>query len=199
MSTLGKKALLEFLQNPDQNERLIVTPILSEKQIGDVSIDVRLGNQFIVFRLHTRSQLNAFQLDETELRRIQERQIVRFGQKFVLHPGSLTLASTFEYLKLPNTLEGQVEGRSSWARLGLQIATATCIEPGFCGVVTLELSNVGTMPLELYPGMRIAQLVFRTVHSPSAISYTGEHKYKFPIGPQFSRLAHDSEAKIFIN
>ncbi len=91
-----------------------------------------------------------------------------------------------------------MEGRSSWARLGLQIATATCVEPGFSGVVTLELSNVGTLPLELYPGVRVAQLILREVSPPIEHPYQGRRKYRYPIGPEFSRLIKDDDALRFL-
>ena len=198
MSTLSKQTIESRLQEKNDAKRIVITPILSLKQFGDISIDLRLGNQFIVFRMHMGGLINPFKLSDVELRRLQERRVVRFGQKFVLHPGQLALGCTFEYLQLPADLEGQVEGRSSWARVGLQIATATCVEPGFSGVVTLELSNVGTMPLELYPGVRVAQLVLRDVEPAVIQPYAGRHKYNRAIGPQFSRLAQDMDAKPFI-
>jgi len=76
-------------------------------------------------------------------------------------------------------------------------ATASSIEPGFKGVVTLELSNVGTIPLKLYPGVRIAQLVFRTVSPPVSNAYTGPRKYRCPVGPEFSKLHQDKDAAVF--
>jgi dCTP deaminase len=197
MSTLTKELLLEYLKR-DSNP-LVVTPILSRRQIGEASIDVRLGNQFIVFRAHRFGIFAPAGYQKDDPRRIQERQIMKFGGKFILHPGVLILGSTFEYLSLPNDLECQVEGRSSWARLGLQIATASSIEPGFKGVVTLELSNVGTVPLELMPGIRIAQFVFHTALPPVPDAYAGERKYRCPVGPEFSRLYQDYDWQAFSN
>jgi dCTP deaminase len=89
------------------------------------------------------------------------------------------------------------EAKCGVMRLLLQIATATCIEPGFSGVVTLELSNVGNMPLELVPGMRIGQLILRETVSRLPNAYGTYRKYKCPIGPQFSRLHSDADAKVF--
>jgi dCTP deaminase len=180
------------------HKRLVVSPLLSERQIGDASIDLRLGNQFIVFRRHTQALINPFSASRVELHRFQERRIVRFGKKFVLHPGALALAATFEYLQLPDDLEGQVEGRSSWARLGLQIASATFVEPGFSGVVTFELANVGNMPLQLYPGTRVSQLILRQTCSRSDNAYGSGRKYNYPIGPQFSRVASDYDVRTFV-
>ena len=197
MSTLSKKSLnLCFKRKQDP---LIITPILSERQIGEASLDVRLGNQFIVFRTHRFGIFEAVSKPEEKIepRKIQELQIVPFGGRIVLHPGLLVLASTFEYVSIPSDLECQIEGRSSWARLGLQIATANSIEPGFRGVITFELSNVSTVPLTLVPGIRIAQLFLRKVERPVKNPYSGERKYRCPIGPEFSRLHEDYDWKIF--
>lgn len=193
MSTLTKTELIARLNTRE----IVVTPILEESQIGDASIDVRLANQFIVFRMHTfRSYPNKNEPNQS-LRRMQERQVLRYGSPFILHPGMLALGCTMEYLKMPSNLECQVEGRSSWARVGLEIATANSIEPGFTGVVTLELSNAGTIPLEMFPGARVAQLVFREAVPPLAKAYDGAKKYRSAVGPEFSRLADDPDLAVF--
>jgi dCTP deaminase len=198
MSTLTCKEIRARLRCRD-DKRLIISPLLSPKQVGDTSIDLRIGNQFLIFRRHTQPEINPFKISTAELHRFQERRIVPFRSSFVLHPGVLALGATFEYIQLPPDLEAQVEGRSSWARLGLQIATATCVEPGFSGVITFELSNVGNMPLELYPGVRVAQMILRRTESKLDKPYAGARKYRFPIGPQFSRLNADVDAKAFID
>lgn len=190
MSTVSRKGLEFHFKR--ENDPLIVTPILSSRQIGEASVDVRLGNQFIVFRTHRFGIFEAVGMSTTlQPRKIQERQVIPFGDRLVLHPGILVLACTFEYVSIPSDLECQVEGRSSWARLGLQVATASSIEPGFKGVITLELSNVATVPLTLMPGIRIAQLIFRKAEPPVENAYSGSRKYRCPIGPEFSRLHED--------
>jgi dCTP deaminase len=196
MSTVSKKGLEDCFKRP--SDPLIVTPILSPRQIGESSLDVRLGNQFVVFRTHRFGIFEAVGVTSTfQPRRIQELQIIPFGGRLVLHPGILVLGCTFEYVSIPGDLECQVEGRSSWARLGLQVATASSIEPGFKGVITLELSNVGTVPLTLMPGIRIAQLIFRKVEPPVENPYSGNRKYRCPIGPEFSRLHEDYDWGLF--
>lgn len=198
MSTLTRQEIKRRLELSSGDGKLVITPILSEKlQIGDASVDVRLSNQFIAFRMHKCDVFRPYKTPPANLRKMQERQVVRFGERFILHPGMLVLASTLEYISMPSDLECQVEGRSSWARVGLQIATASSIEPGFKGVVTLELSNVGTIPLELYPGVRIAQLFFHDAAPVIEKPYDGVHKYKLSIGPQFSRLFDDKDGKVF--
>ena len=186
-------ALLEA----ELGQRLVITPILCEKQIGDVSVDMRLGNQFIVFRMHKFGVFKPYATPRDTLRNMQERQVVAFGKPFVLHPRMLTLGCTFEYICMPSDLEGQLEGRSSWARLGLQIATATSVEPGFKGVLTLELLNLGTIPIELYPGVRIAQLFLREAKPKMVHAYQGQRKYRCPVGPEFSQIDKDLDGRAF--
>jgi dCTP deaminase len=190
MSTVSGRGLEKWFTRKE--DPLVVTPLLSHRQIGESSLDVRLGNQFIVFRTHRFGIFEAIGTSTSvQPRRSQERQVIPFGDRLALHPGVLVLGCTFEYVSMPSDLECQVEGRSSWARLGLQVATASSVEPGFKGVITLELSNVGTVPLTLMPGIRIAQLVFREVKPPVYNPYSGSRKYRCPIGPEFSRLQDD--------
>ena len=195
MSTITKDGLKVFLSR-DKNA-LVITPIMASRQFGESSVDVRLGNQFIVFRAHRFGIFEPAGISTLEPRQIQERQILPFGGELVLHPGMLVLGSTFEYISIPNDLECQIEGRSSWARLGLQVATATAIEPGFKGVITLEMSNVATVPLKLMPGIRIAQLLFRKAEPPITNPYSGNRKYRCPVGPEFSRLHEDYDWQVF--
>ena len=195
MSTITRNGLDKYLTRTENP--LVITPILSSRQFGESSVDVRLGNQFIVFRAHRFGIFEPAGLTDLEPQQIQERQILPYGEKLVLHPGMLVLGSTFEYVSMPNDLECQIEGRSSWARIGLQIATATAIEPGFKGVITLELSNFSTVPIKLMPGIRIAQLLFRKAEPEIPNPYSGNRKYRCPIGPEFSRLQNDYDWEIF--
>jgi dCTP deaminase len=197
VATLTKQRLEEYLKRDSNDDPLVITPILSKRQFGESSIDVRLGNQFIAFKSHRFGIFEPVGPEKDDPRSIQERQIMRFGEPFILHPGVLILGSTFEYIAMPSDLECQVEGRSSWARMGLQIATASAVEPGFKGVVTLELSNVGTVPLKLTPGIRIAQLVFREALPKVVNAYSGQRKYRCPVGPEFSRLYEDEDWTVF--
>jgi dCTP deaminase len=70
-------------------------------------------------------------------------------------------ARRFERVALADDLVGRLDGKSSLGRLGLLIhSTAGFIDPGFDGHITLELSNVASLPITLYPGMRIGQISF---------------------------------------
>ena len=152
--TLTRIDLINRL-NPDPadgTEPIVVTPILDPvDQIGICGIDVRLGRQFIIFKSHVRNVFSvASRNSDMEMSEFQEEIFVEQGKSIVLHPGQLIIGATLEYVSIPPDLECQVEGRSSWARLGLIIATATTVEPNFKGVVTLELVNTGTIPIQLY-------------------------------------------------
>ena len=92
------------------------------------------------------------------LKQKHQRVDVPFGRSFLLHPGSLVLVPTLEWVTLPPTLQGVVTARSSWAREGLNIASASIINPKYRGIITLELANFGEIPISLRPGLRIAQV-----------------------------------------
>jgi len=105
------------------------------------------------------------------------------------------LASTLEYFRLPATLAGRLEGRSTWGRLGLQVhSTAGFVDPGFSGILTFELQNMGKGPLILYPGVRIAQICFFRCNA-TAIPYTQKPgaKYHSKLGSAGSMFNEDSE------
>ena len=114
------------------------------------------------------------------------------GGQFALHPGEFVLGSTLERVALPDDLVGRLEGKSSLGRVGLIIhSTAGYIDPGFEGQITLELSNVATVPILLYPGMRVAQISFLTMTTPAERPYASpglESHYQGQTGPTESRL-----------
>jgi dCTP deaminase len=100
--------------------------------------------------------------------RLSKYQFVPFGDRYILHPGQFILGITFEWLKFPHDLAGFVTGKSSWGRRGLIIETAAGIHPGFCGCLTLEIGNVGPVPIPLIPGMEICQVFFEKASGRSS-------------------------------
>lgn len=117
--------------------------------------------------------------------------LVPKGSAFQLDPGAFVLGSTFETVALGANIASRLEGKSSLGRLGLVIhSTAGFIDPGFDGQITLEFSNVGTMPLLLWPGMKIGQLSFFMLEDPTTLLYgsrsAGSH-YQNQAGPTCSR------------
>lgn len=156
---LSALAIRQRLVDPDGG--LAITPILEDRQIDRASVDLRLGPDLIVTRRATGLPMfDPARVDEImeHIRDYQEYIRRPLGSAFYLHPGEFAIARTLEYVKLPDDLAGQAMGRSSWGRLGLVIATATLVQPGFSGTITLELSNLGTVPIVLYVGVRIAQI-----------------------------------------
>ena len=151
------------------------------------SVDVRLDRFFRLFDNHKYPHIDPAE-EQPELTRLVE---VDADDAFVLHPGEFVLASTVEQVTLGTDIAARVEGKSSLGRLGLLThATAGFVDPGFSGHVTLELSNVATLPIKLWPGMKIGQLCFFRLSSPSARPYgsgaTGS-RYQGQRGPTASR------------
>lgn len=191
MSALIREELRERLDSTDPMKRLMVTPLLDRNvQVGAGSIDLRLGTEFLEMQRNTRSAIDPFTPSNTA-----KSFFVRLGDQLVLHPGQLLLGATLEFLVLPPDLTGQVLSRSSWGRAGLLVATAVAVQPGFRGVLTLELVNAGDVPIILIPGLRVAQLQLWASKRPTDIPYDG--KYDAPLGPQAARLiAEKSEHRV---
>jgi len=142
-----------------KQDPFVITPMpdLAElRKSGSAAIDMRLGT-WITTPRHTRVAFLSVDPSPNEPQ-ILRYHYVRFGTKFFLHPRNFVLAATLEWLRLPANLAGYIIGRSSWGRRGLIIATASGVHPGFVGCLTLELTNLGELPIELRPGMRICQL-----------------------------------------
>jgi len=197
--TLSKEQLLERLNKPNVSNSIIITPILNkEEQIGPCGVDVRLGKQFIIFNENNQGVFSPA-IDKKNLEEYYDEIIVNVGSSIVIHPGKVVVASTLEYVSIPLNLECQVEGRSSWARLGLVIATATTIEPGYKGTITLEISNIGKIPITLFPGLRIAQLLFHDLSTITADQYNSKttKKYRCNIGPRPSGILTDKDIHYF--
>jgi dCTP deaminase len=138
------------------------------------SIDVRLDRFFRVFENHRYPHIDPAE-DQPDLTR--EVLVEGEHEPFILHPGEFALGSTYEVVSLPDDIAARVEGKSSLGRLGLLThATAGFIDPGFTGHVTLELANVATLPIKLWPGMKIGQLCFFRLSSAAEHPY-GSAKY----------------------
>ena len=166
---------------------LIVSPILEDSQIGHGSIDISLGTQFITnVRPHV-SDINPRELTKETIRKFQRLIVVPFHEKFVLHPGGFLLGATFEYISLPTDIAGFVLSRSSYGRAGPLIATATYIHPGWKGCLTLELENLGEVPIALWPASYVGQLVLCRADEISRPTLKS-----VPVGPVFSTLSENS-------
>lgn len=166
--------------------RIVIDPF-DPTMVQPSSVDLRLDHRFLVFRSHTRPVIDVKE-DLTDLTEPVE---VAPDGMFVLHPGEFVLGSTAERVALPDDLVGRIEGKSSLGRLGLLIhTTAGFVDAGFQGYLTLELSNVATLPITLYPGMKIGQISFIRMTTPADNPYGSSavgSKYQGQIGPRPSR------------
>ena len=158
-----------------------------DEMVQPSSVDVRLDRYFRVFENHRYPHIDPM-ADQPDLTRAVEPD----GQEpFILHPGEFVLGSTYEIITLPDDVAARLEGKSSLGRLGLLThSTAGFIDPGFSGHVTLELSNVATLPIKLWPGMKIGQLCFFRLSSPAEHPYGSEKygsRYQGQRGPTPSR------------
>jgi len=152
----------------NKKDPLVVRPEPDLKELeksGAASLDLRLGCWFQIFRQNRVSYLDVYnqEADVPNETRLTKRVYVPFGDPFVLHPRTFVLAVTLEWIRLPANIAGYVVGRSSWGRHGLIIATATGVQPGFTGCLTLELTNVGEVPIIIKPGTTICQIFLHSV------------------------------------
>ena len=166
--------------------RVVLDPYDPE-MIQPSSIDVRLDKYFRLFDNHRYAVIDPAE-EQPELTRLVE---VPSGESLVLHPGEFVLGSTYEAVTLPDDVAARLEGKSSLGRLGLLThSTAGFVDPGFTGHVTLELSNVATLPIKLWPGMKVGQLCFFRLSSPADEPYgagANGSRYQGQRGPTASR------------
>jgi dCTP deaminase len=199
MSALSKSAILHQLAAGT----LVVSPLLNDKQIGPSSIDLRMGTVALVAKAGQNSHVDPRAYKGSAHQRMEglkqkhQRVDVPFQKPFLLHPGSLALVPTLEWVMMPPTLQGIVTARSSWAREGLNIASASIINPRYRGVITLELANFGEIPISLRPGLRIAQIaLYRLERRDVTLDDSPDNDRTFDLcfEPEAGELAKRDEA-----
>lgn len=181
------------------NGTIVMEPRPAQDAISGVSVDVRLGNQFRVFKDHTAPYIDlsgpSAEVQQAMDRVMSEQITIENGDAFFLHPGELALAVTYESVTLPADIVGWLDGRSSLARLGLMVhVTAHRIDPGWHGRIVLEFYNSGKLPLALRPMMTIGALNFERLAQPVARPYNTRKnaKYKDQQEAVASRISQDS-------
>lgn len=193
MAILSDKTIKEYLEEG----KIVIDSLKDEQQIQPSSVDMRLGDEFKVFKVIRKPYIDP--KDEEDIAEYMESSTVPEGEAFIIHPNEFALATTQEYVKVPNDLVARVEGRSSMGRLGVTMhVTAGYVDPGFEGRITLEISNIGAMPVALYPGQRVCQLVFETMTTPAELPYghpKRNSKYMKQLKPESSRVKLDYELK----
>lgn len=174
--------IIKRLIGEDQDkEPIVITPMICAfEQIGPSSVDVHLGNRFMVVAHSDRQNYDPLMTREEYYEWLKHLKVANrytgFSEPFVLHPWQFTLALTLEFISLPSDIVGRIDGRSSWARQGLVVhSTAGDIHPGTSGFVVFELMNYGPVPILLYPGLAIAQLTFEQLSGKARASYAGKY------------------------
>ena len=178
------------IQKAVTSKRIKITPLPDfATQLGSCALDLQLGTRYRVFD-HSRTPYIDPQNPKT-LKDVTTEITVKGGEAFTLHPGEFILAVTEEYIEMPDDLAGRLEGRSSIGRLGVVVhSTAATIDAGFRGNITLELANMGRIPVMLYPGMRICSISFEQLSSPAATPYYKKKsaKYAGQKSPEASKI-----------
>lgn len=161
---------------------LIVDP-LKESQIQPASIDLRLGDKFLIPQKRRHIDISS----PVEYKEYK-------NKHFVIHPHSFVLATTVERISLATDMIAFVQGRSSIGRLGLFIQNAGWVDPGFDGQITLELYNACNSAILIEAGRRICQISIAETKSPaSGIGYSG--KYQYQTDTTGSRIYLDDEVE----
>src|SRR5262245_61911152 len=176
--------------------KIKITPALPPEQFGSCSVDFRLGNEFSVFEYSRHPYIDL--KNRGSLQDIMRKVVVPDGEPFVLQPRDFVLAITEETLELDNDVLGRLEGRSSLGRIGIIVhGTAGLFDPGWRGKATLELSNLGRLPVALYPGMRICSFTFEQLSSPVSVPYYKKagNKYAGQVSPLASKLTSEVSQK----
>jgi dCTP deaminase len=179
--------------SPSNPLELMEIPV-DQLHIFASSMDLRLGH---VFKLYDHSKFALLDPKRPETFHGNMRVItIEEGDPFIVQPGEFVLGVTQERITVPDDLVVRVEGRSSLGRLGIIVhSTAGFVDPGFCGTITLEISNLNRLPVALYPGMRVCQLAFEMMSSPAETPYHKKinSKYQHQVLPEESRLMADPE------
>ncbi len=173
--------------------RIKITPTPDfATSLGSCSIDLRLGNEFRIFRHSRIPHIDVRKMDEVN--EIMEDVVVQNDKPLVLQPRDLVLATTMEWLEIADDLVGRIEGRSSLGRLGIIVhGTASVFDPGWRGKPVMELGNLGVVPVLIYPGMRICSFTFEEVSSPVEVPYylKKNNKYSGQKNPLASKLSQE--------
>lgn len=170
--------------------KIRIAPELPPDQFGSCSVDFRLGNEFSIFEHSKHPYIDL--RNKVEIQKLMRTIAVPDGEPFILQPREFALAITHETLELDDDVLGRLEGRSSLGRIGIIVhGTAGLFDPGWAGKATLELSNLGIMPVALYPGMRICSMTFEQLSGPSSMPYRKKpgNKYAGQTSPLASKLS----------
>ncbi len=186
--TLSKEQILRLIKDRE----LCISPLLEESQIGDLTIDFRLGTDFLV-TIHGSNPFIDASLnndDKFPIKSSFQETRRKFGETFLFHPNQTVLASSLEYIKLPKNVYAELSMRSSYLRLGLTVSAI--VQPGYCGCISIELTNVNKVPLNLTVGAAMLQARLFSVTKDSNYFFK-KRKYMCQVRPVISAVAVDGD------
>jgi dCTP deaminase len=190
---LGAKKLADEIRRGNEGDpngiAIVPSPNLEQlEQAGEASVSLRLGRWFVTMRLSSETAVSTIHEANSNVSKLSKQYFVPFGAEFVLHPSRFVLAGTLEWIRLPSTYAAFVVGKSGLGRRGIIIETAAGVHPGFSGCLTLEVANIGEIPVKLVAGMMIGQLFVQGVEgAPGATksSLSGQRK------PRLNQIRED--------
>ncbi len=196
MQLLSKNQIFDSLES-DDSDSLFIDPLLDREQIGEVTVDLRLGYDFLVSILTRKPYISVAHSDDNYrgLSSYFQKTRREFGEKFILYPNQVALTTTLEYLSLPSTTYADVLSRSSYTRLGIKVNTM--VQPGFRGCFPIELTNQGNNAIELVVGSRVFQTrLFNLNNQSDYLAESKTRKYLANVRPIASRADIDSDIGI---
>lgn len=194
---LTNKEIKQLIKNDDLNKRLIIRPLLSEDQIGEMSVDLRIGTDFLVSFLGREPFIDAAQSiierDFAPIGSFFSATRRKVGDTLILHPQQTVLCSSLEYLRFPNNVGADLFMRSSYTRLGLQLTTM--IQAGYCDCISVELTNINNNPIKIRVGARLFQAKLFRIEETDYRHH--ERKYICHVRPEVSKANEDKELDVF--
>ncbi|MBU5689568.1 MAG: dCTP deaminase [Candidatus Aenigmatarchaeota archaeon] len=170
-------------------KRIKIEPLDIKEQVKSVCVDLKLGNEFKLFKINHKSHIDP---SSDNIGNITESVYVKDGEYFIIHPNEFVLGVTKESIELPKDIAARIDGRSSLARMGIIVhSTAGRVDPGFSGKLTLEISNIGRLPVYIYPGMRFCSLVFELISSQVEKDYKKIGKYSGFTSPMETKIQEE--------
>ena len=177
-----------------RKKQIIIRPLLSEDQFGEMTVDFRLGTDFLVSIQGRESFIDATGTSSSrpigsffqETKRL-------LGESILFHPHQTVLCSTLEFVRLPDNIFITLSTRSSYSRLGLIVASI--VQPGYCGCISLELTNNNNNALKLSVGASIVQARFYKLGNDTNY-FNKSRKYVCQVRPVASKANLDHELKI---
>ena len=174
------------------DNNLIIRPLLNEDQVGQISIDLRVGTNFLTSQQGREPFIDATknQFESRPIKSFFSETRRHLGEPFLIHPNQTILFSSLEYLKLPSNVYGIISCRSSYSRLGLTISTF--VQPGYCGCLSVEMLYSGNSPIKILSGTRLIQIrLYKLKNSTNYLN--SQRKYICQVRPIPSKANEDTD------